>query len=92
MQHYVLETYRTRINKELFIKHALQQVLRIRDNLVRIRIRGSVPLITYDPGIFVSDIQEGDKNYIFCKFFYLLLFEGALTSFFKKSHKEVTKK
>jgi len=72
-------------------------VLRIRDMLVRIRIRGSVPL-TKDPdpaifvsdlsAIFVSDLQDGNKKIIFC----LLLFEVIFTLFSKiKSHKEVTK-
>jgi hypothetical protein len=75
----------------------LVAVLRIRDMLVRIRIRGSVPL-TKDPdpaifvsdlsAIFVSDLQDGNKKIIFC----LLLFEVIFTLFSKiKSHKEVTK-
>ncbi len=69
---------------------APKPVLRIPDIIVRIRIRGSVPL-TYivdpDPAIFVSDLQDGNKkNYnLFC----FLLFEATLTSVFKeKCHKE----
>jgi hypothetical protein len=51
----------------------VKPVLRIRDILVRIRIRGSVPLTgtdpdpnpAPDPAIFVSELQDGNKNY-FC--------------------------
>ncbi len=45
-----------------------------------------------DPAIFVSDLQDGKKNFLlnFC----FLLFEGTFTSFFKdkkseRSHKTV---
>jgi len=46
-----------------------------------------------DPAIFVSDLYDANKQQIFLKkFFYLLLFEGTFTSFFKdkkskRSHK-----
>ncbi len=50
-------------------------VLRIRDALVRIWIRGSVPLTNDpypDPAIFVSDIQDGKKKKkSFFKFYFL---------------------
>jgi hypothetical protein len=48
-----------------------------------------------DPAIFVMDLQDANKNLIFLtKFFCLLLFEDAFTSFFKdkkskRSHKTV---
>ncbi len=48
-------------------------MLQIRDILVRIRIRLS------DSAIFVSDLQDGNKNYVF----YLLLLENTFTSFLK---------
>jgi hypothetical protein len=45
-----------------------------------------------DPAIFVSDLQDVNKNYLFSNFFRLLLFEGTFTPFSKiKSQKEVTK-
>jgi hypothetical protein len=75
-------------------------VLRIHDNLVWIRIRGSMPLTDPDsdsdpdPAIFVIDLQDGNQKLrnFFKKVFCLLLFEGAFTSFFKdKCQKEVTK-
>jgi hypothetical protein len=47
-----------------------------------------------DPAIFLIDLQDANKKLIclFKSFFYLLLFEGAFTSFSKKkSQKEVTK-
>jgi hypothetical protein len=47
-----------------------------------------------DPAIFLIDLQDANKKQIFfiLKFFCLLLFEGAFTSFSKiKSQKEVTK-
>ncbi len=59
-------------------------VFRIRDILVRIRIRGSVPLTSgsfSDPALFVSDLQEPKK--IFVQIFLLLFFKGTFTSFFK---------
>jgi hypothetical protein len=53
----------------------LEAVLRIRDILVRIRTRGSVPLTngpdpTPDPAIFVIDLQDAHKktNYFFLSF------------------------
>ncbi len=49
-------------------------VLRIPDILVRIRIRGSVPLPNAsDPAIFVIDLQDGNKKYFFSSNFFLLL-------------------
>jgi hypothetical protein len=58
-------------------------VFRIRDSLVRIRIRGSVPgtyqgLTDPNPGpdpqpaLFVSDLQDTNKKQFFLKFFCLL--------------------
>jgi hypothetical protein len=45
-----------------------------------------------DPSIFIIDLQEANKKLIKKKFFWILLFEGTRTSFFKiKSQKEVTK-
>jgi hypothetical protein len=45
-----------------------------------------------DPAIFVSDLEDGNKNIFFFYVFCLLLFEGTFTSFFNdKSHEEVTK-
>jgi hypothetical protein len=47
-----------------------------------------------DPAIFVIDLQDATKKLIKKKFFFLLLFEGTFTSFFKdkkseRSHKTV---
>jgi hypothetical protein len=48
-----------------------------------------------NPSIFVMDLQDSNKKRIFLKqFFFLLLFEGTFTSFFKdkkakRSHKTV---
>jgi hypothetical protein len=77
----------------------LLSVLRIREILLRIRVRnGSTdpylclidPDADPDPAIFVSDLQ--DINKIFHCVFCLLLFEGTFTHFSKlKSQKEVTK-
>jgi hypothetical protein len=37
-----------------------------------------------DPSIFIIDLQDvNKKQIIFEKFFYILLFEGTFTSFFK---------
>ncbi len=63
----------------------IKTVLRIREILVRIRIRGSISLTTVmdpDPVIFVADLQHINKKF---KFFWLIteLFEGTFTSFFK---------
>jgi hypothetical protein len=45
-----------------------------------------------DPAIYVTDLQDAKKKKNFTKFFCLLLFENAFTSFSKiKSQKEVTK-
>jgi|LakMenEpi03Aug12_release.lakeMendotaPanAssembly.Ray.scaffolds.fasta_scaffold3223439_1 hypothetical protein len=46
-----------------------------------------------DPDIFVTDLQDANKNKFKKKFFCFLLFEGTFTSFFKdkksneRSHK-----
>ncbi len=50
--------------------HTQKQVLRNRDILVWIRIRGSLPYLwltdpVLDTANFVSDIQDGNKNYYF---------------------------
>jgi hypothetical protein len=60
-------------------------VRRYYDVLVRIRIRQSIPgtsgltdpdpALTPNPAIFVSDLQDGNKQSFFC----LLLFEGTIT-------------
>jgi hypothetical protein len=46
-----------------------------------------------DPAIFISDLQDANKQQIYKKFFCLLLFDGTFTKFFKKkskrSHNEV---
>jgi hypothetical protein len=46
-----------------------------------------------DSTIFLIDLQDANKNKFFCKIlFFLLLFEGAFTTFSKiKSQTEVTK-
>jgi hypothetical protein len=55
----------------------------MRDILVRIRIRGSVPLThgiripAPDPAIFVLDLQDANK-----KLYLLFTFEGIFTAFF----------
>jgi hypothetical protein len=50
----------------------LEQCVRIRDILVRIRILGSVHLITDpDPALFVSEFQDTNKNFVF--FYFVLL-------------------
>jgi hypothetical protein len=48
-------------------------VFRIRDILVPIRTRGSVPL-TKDPALFISDLQDANQKNLFSKFFCLLLY------------------
>jgi hypothetical protein len=50
-------------------------VLRIRDIMIFIRIRGSL-LVLPEPAIFVIDLKEGNKNKLFYKFF--LLINGTL--------------
>jgi hypothetical protein len=56
-----------------------RSMLRIRDILVRIRISGSIPLITDpdptldpapDPAIFVSFLQDGNKQVFFLRRFF----------------------
>ncbi len=47
-----------------------------------------------NPAIFVIDLQDANEKQINKKFFYLFLFEGTFTSFFKdkkykRSHKRV---
>jgi hypothetical protein len=66
-------------------------VLWIRDILVRIRIRGSVPL-TYGPALFVIDLQNDPPKKI-SNFFCLLHFEGTLLHYSSKikSHEESLK-
>jgi hypothetical protein len=80
-------------------------LLRIRDILVRIRIRicGSVPLSnqfansdpdpTSDPAIFVSDLQDGNLKFIFLSKFFAFYFLKLHFHCFskKKNHKEVHK-
>ncbi len=39
-----------------------------------------------DPALFVSELHDGKKQKNF-KFFFLLLFEGTFTSFFKRQQK-----
>jgi hypothetical protein len=63
-------------------------VFGICDILVRIRIIGSILVITVpypvpdtDPAIFVIDLQDAKKK--FSKFLCLLLFVGTFTSLFK---------
>jgi hypothetical protein len=36
-----------------------------------------------DPSIFITDLQDANKQLIKKKFFCILLFEGTFTSFFK---------
>jgi hypothetical protein len=67
-------------------------VLRIRDILVRIRIRGSVFLTNKSVRLFVIDLQDANKRLFFSLFFRFLLLKVHLHHFSKiKSHKEVTK-
>jgi hypothetical protein len=48
-----------------------EAVLRIHYILVRIRIRGLVPvLLTPDPGIFFSDLQDDNTKNIYFTFFF----------------------
>jgi hypothetical protein len=64
------------------------EVLRIHEILVRIRMRGSIPLTNGsgsgpadpDPALFVSNLKEVNKNIFFC----LLLFEGTFTIIFQR--------
>jgi hypothetical protein len=51
-----------------------ESVFRIRDMLVRTRIR---------PALFVSDLQDANKIFFFLKFLPLFLFEVTFTSFCK---------
>ena len=56
-------------------------VSRIRDILVWIRILGLTdphPNPALDPALFLSDLQDANKNLLFCLFH----FEGTFTSFF----------
>jgi hypothetical protein len=47
-------------------------------------------LMDLDPSIFITDLQDANKNLIFKSFFCILLFEGTFTSFFQdKKSKEV---
>jgi hypothetical protein len=65
-------------------------MLRIRDILVGIRIRGSVPLKLTDqdhPAIFVTDLQDANKKLFFPIYFSLLLFEGIHLLYFSKKKK-----
>ncbi len=70
-------------------------VLRIHDILVRIRIRGTVPLIKRSGSCFFCHWSSRHQQITsFSQFFCLLLFEGTFTSFFKdknwqRSHKTV---
>jgi hypothetical protein len=70
-------------------------VLRIHDILVwnQIRIRRSMPLTNGSGSFyFIIDLQDANGKRISKKSFFILLFEGTFTSFFKdKSQKEVTK-
>ncbi len=52
------------LQSHLLFKQVYLAVLRIRDILVRIRIRGSVPL-TSDPDIFVIDLQDAQKKFVY---------------------------
>jgi hypothetical protein len=45
-----------------------------------------------DPALFVSDVQEANKNSIFSTFCGLLLFEGTFTLIFKDTVKSYKKK
>jgi hypothetical protein len=53
------------------------------------------PYADPDPSIFIIDLQDANKKQIiFKKFFFIVLFEGTFTSFFKdkkskRSHKTV---
>jgi hypothetical protein len=79
-------------------KAGLQSAIRIRDILVRIRIRGSVPLTqdpdpTQDPALFVSELQDANKKLFFSPFFAYYFWKVHLRHSLKiKSHTEVTKK
>ncbi len=45
-----------------------------------------------DPAIFVIDLQDANKKFILKKVFFLLLFEGTFSSFFKtKKSKRIHK-
>ncbi len=60
-------------------------VLRIRDILVRIRIRGSVTLTNGSGSwYFVIDLQDANKELFFANFFCLLLFRGAFSHHISK--------
>jgi hypothetical protein len=39
------------------------------------------PNLAPDPAIFVLDLQDANKELLFSKFFYLLLFDGTFTFF-----------
>jgi hypothetical protein len=73
-------------------------VFRIRDILVggdpRIRtvllltdLADLAPAPDPDPALFVSELQDGNKNFLFSKFLCLFLFEGTFTAFFKNKNK-----
>jgi len=68
-------------------------VFQIRDIWVRVRIRilgltDPHPNPALDPALFLSDLQDVNKNLLFC----LVLFEDTFTSFFndKKSYSHKT--
>jgi hypothetical protein len=65
----------------LQLHYGWKSVLWIRDSLVRIRIRGSVP-VDPDPALSVSGFQDANKNNFFSKLICLLLFERTFTSVF----------
>ncbi len=69
-----------------YLASTAQAVLRIRDILVRIRICGSVPLTNVSLSGFCCFFHWPSRHQqktIFSRLFFLLLFEGTFTSFFK---------
>jgi hypothetical protein len=64
-----------------------EAVLRIHYILVRIRIRGLVPVpLTPDPGIFFSDLQD-NKKYIYFYVFFLITCQSNIYTLFQKERK-----
>jgi hypothetical protein len=86
------------VNGKFTHKSWFRSVLRIRDILVRIQIRGSVPLTNGSgsaPAIFVIDLQDGNKKQFSFPCFSAYYFSKVHSHHIfkdKKSYKEVTKK
>ncbi len=69
-----LPTYHVKVRRCLGYYSTYIAVLRIHEILVRIRIRGSIPLMDLDPDptIFVSDLQDVKKIFLLFAFLWYI--------------------